>query len=94
MRPTTYTNVLRVMNQVNLVVSTNRLLKNPKPPNFRSELEKLINIHSQENNSDTPDFILAEYLTDSLKAFDKATNARDRWYSLDRVVSLSKVVKK
>ena len=27
-----------------------------------------------------PDFILAEYLTDCLRAFDKATVRREEWY--------------
>lgn len=40
---------------------------------FRDELCNLINCHSRENGSNTPDFILAEYLTDCLEAFDKAT---------------------
>ncbi len=48
---------------------------------FRRELEELINQHSMENESNTPDFILARYLTDSLKAFDKAINAREAWYN-------------
>ena len=47
---------------------------------FRKDLEKLLNSLSRENGSDTPDFILAEYLMDCLTAFDKATNARECWY--------------
>ena len=47
---------------------------------FRQELEELINKHSLENGSDTPDFILAEYLLESLRAFDRATNARESWF--------------
>lgn len=47
---------------------------------FRGKLENLINAHSMENGSDTPDFILAEFLADSLRAFDKATKERSRWY--------------
>ena len=47
---------------------------------FRSELENLINRHSQETGCNTPDFILAEYLCNSLLAFDSAVNARERWY--------------
>ena len=50
---------------------------------FKKELESLINCHSQENGSDTPDFILAEYLADCLKIFDKATKRRMKWYSID-----------
>lgn len=48
---------------------------------FIKELEELINKHSQENGSDTPDFILAAYLKDSLAAFNNATNWRKQWYS-------------
>ena len=47
---------------------------------FRKEVESLINRMSLERGSDTPDFILAEYLTDSLEAFDKAIIRRERWY--------------
>ena len=47
---------------------------------FRTELEKLINRYSKENGSNTPDFILAEYLILSLEAFDRATTARSKWY--------------
>ena len=47
---------------------------------FRDKLETLINTHSMENGSDTPDFILAEFLADSLRAYDKATKERSRWY--------------
>ncbi len=47
---------------------------------FRKKIENLINIHSLENGSDTPDFILSQYLIDCLKAFDKALQAREEWY--------------
>ena len=49
-------------------------------PTFRVEIEGLINRHSRENGSDTPDFILAEYLTDCLDAYDKALQRREAWY--------------
>jgi hypothetical protein len=49
---------------------------------FRKELETLINRKSMENASNTPDFILAEFLTDSLEAFDKATRSRSEYYGL------------
>ena len=48
--------------------------------NFRKELEQLINRNSKESGSDTPDFVLAEFLNDSLMAFDKATKLRGAWY--------------
>ena len=47
---------------------------------FREELEQVINRHSMENGSDTPDFILSEYMADCLTAFDKAVARRERWY--------------
>lgn len=47
---------------------------------FRTELEHLINKYSRENGSNTPDFILAQYLNDCLLAFDLATRMRDTWY--------------
>ena len=47
---------------------------------FLKELEILINKHSKENGSNTPDFILAEYLDDCLKNFDKALYRRSGWY--------------
>lgn len=54
---------------------------------FRDELETLLNKHSMENGSDTPDFILAEYLSDCLGTWDKAVQQRERWY--DRKVGLA-----
>ena len=47
---------------------------------FKEELCDLINRHSKENGSDTPDFILAEYLNNCLEAFDKSVDSRRDWY--------------
>lgn len=47
---------------------------------FQKELEELINRYSLENQSNTPDWILAQYISASLKAFEDATNDRERWY--------------
>lgn len=47
---------------------------------FEKELEKLINKHSLESDSDTPDFILAKYLKSCLLAFNGATRRREKWY--------------
>jgi len=41
-------------------------------PNFINELKHLINRYSQESGSNTPDFILAEYLSNCLEAFNKS----------------------
>lgn len=50
-------------------------------PDFRRALTALINSYSKENGSDTPDFILAEYLIGCL--FDEATRMREDWYQND-----------
>lgn len=47
---------------------------------LRTDIEMAINRNSGENSSDTPDFILAEYLTTCLDAFDKAVKDRSAWY--------------
>ncbi len=47
---------------------------------FEKELTELINRHSQENASNTPDFILAQYLNSCLFAFNTAVQQRENWY--------------
>lgn len=47
---------------------------------LQKELEALINTHSAENESDTPDYILASYVSDCLSAFNRAVNQREAWY--------------
>lgn len=47
---------------------------------LRQEIEAAVNRASAENYSNTPDFILAEYLIDCLKAFDNAVIRRAKWY--------------
>ena len=48
---------------------------------FEAELVHLINKNSMENESDTPDWILANYINDCLKSYKRAVRARDKWYS-------------
>lgn len=43
---------------------------------FRKELAALINTHSLENNSDTPDYVTADFLCNCMDAFDEAVNLR------------------
>lgn len=47
---------------------------------FLQELEKLINKYSKENESNTPDFILADYIVGCLDTYNKTLNAREQWY--------------
>lgn len=58
-------------------VSTNY---NENASAFERELQTVINKHSKENDSDTPDFILAEYMNQCLAAFSIAVARRERWY--------------
>jgi len=46
---------------------------------FETGLKDLINTHSIENESDTPDFILARYMRACLDTFNVATKDRDSW---------------
>ena len=47
---------------------------------FTRALAALVNCHSRENGSDTPDYLLADYLMGCLRAYEAATAARDKWY--------------
>ena len=44
---------------------------------FKKDLIALLNAHSQEGSSDTPDFILAQYLMVALNGFESAVSERD-----------------
>jgi hypothetical protein len=47
---------------------------------FGRELEQLLNRHSKENGSNTPDFVLASYLQSCLVTWNLHTKERDRWW--------------
>ena len=46
------------------------------------DLVNLLNSHSEENESNTPDFILASYLQSCLDNFNKTTNLRNDFYGV------------
>jgi len=46
---------------------------------FKRDLRALINRHSVDNELQTPDFLLAEYVADCLIAYQKATLNRDKF---------------
>jgi len=50
---------------------------------FQKELEELINQQSMENGSNTPDFILAQYLLGCLVNFNLTVKRREEWYGRD-----------
>ena len=47
---------------------------------LRQEIASALNRHCCENESNTPDFLLAEFLLGCLRAWDDATRKRERWY--------------
>ena len=51
---------------------------------FEKELRDLINKYSEENYSNTPDFILAVFMNRCLLALGDAIVNRDSWYSKDK----------
>jgi len=50
---------------------------------FQKELTELINKHSMENASNTPDWLLAQYLSGCLAIFTTAIQQRESWYGHD-----------
>lgn len=47
---------------------------------FEQELTSLLNKHSKESVSNTPDFILARYLSGCLRLFNATVVHRAGWY--------------
>lgn len=46
---------------------------------LKGELTKLLNYYSVESDSNTPDFILAEYLLECLRAYNHVIASREQW---------------
>ncbi len=44
------------------------------------EIRAALNRHSAENGSDTPDFLLAEFLVGCLETWNRTTRKRDEWH--------------
>ena len=63
------------------------------PGTSEYELQALLNNHSKENDSNTPDFILANFITRCLEAFTVTTRERERWYGVRLVHSPGKIEK-
>jgi hypothetical protein len=53
--------------------------------NFELELRQLLNEHSKENGSNTPDYILAQYLINCLDNFNNIIRQRENWYGREHV---------
>jgi hypothetical protein len=48
--------------------------------NLESDIAAAINRASAENDSNTPDFLLAAFLVNCLAAFSACSRAREQWY--------------
>lgn len=73
-------NLTKVLQDANLMVAAGDALKKlegDRPKSFASELTTLVNRYSKENGSNTPDYVLANFLQNSLAAFDLAVNQRE-----------------
>lgn len=49
---------------------------------FEVELGHLLNRYSMESGSNTPDFLLAEYMLTCLRTYEMICGKRDRWYGI------------
>lgn len=49
---------------------------------FTRNLERLLNSHSMENASNTPDFVLAKFMSRCLDAFNEGIRGRDEYYGI------------
>lgn len=49
---------------------------------LREDLRTLLNQHSIENTSSTPDYMLASFLLACLGAYEGTVVARDEWWGL------------
>ena len=55
----------------------------PTEVQFAQRLEGLLNRHSQENASNTPDFILTQFLLGCRAAWNQGVQQRETWYGRD-----------
>ena len=53
-----------------------------KKTKLEKKLEELINEESRENDSNTPDFLLSEFMMNCLDAFELASNKREVWFGV------------
>lgn len=62
--------------------------------NLEKKLTELLNKYNCEKNSDTPDFILAQYLMMCFGAFNVSVERREQWYGRKITESNVNVLKK
>lgn len=50
---------------------------------FEKELQSLLNRFSMENGSNTPDYVLAQFLSNCLNAWNQGIKERESWFGRD-----------
>lgn len=65
----------------------------PAISGFEKELSGLLNTHSKEGDSDTPDYVLAYFLERCLDAFNGALSMRTTWYGNEDKTEVNKIDK-
>jgi hypothetical protein len=58
-----------------------------EPATFESSLQTLINKFSLENESNTPDFVLAKFLRLCLDSFNEAANAKEKYHGTISIIN-------
>ena len=53
-----------------------------KKADLEKKLADIINIACRENDSNTPDFLLAEFMMNCLGAFELTSNKREVWFGV------------
>lgn len=57
---------------------------------FERGLAQLINQHSMDQLCNTPDFILASFLMETMLAFSRKVDDRDKWWGVHHVIGQPK----
>ncbi len=50
-------------------------------PSFQQALKNLLNTYSKENENNTPDYVLAEYLESCLDNYNATIKKRNEWFN-------------
>ena len=58
-----------------------------KSGEFVEKLRHAINSCSMENGSNTPDFLLADYLLRCLDNYDRTVRLREKWYGREKATT-------
>jgi hypothetical protein len=61
----------------------------PLAPTFQTELQALLHKYNKENISNTPDYLLADYIQQCLNALNNTINRRDGMMGMN--ISASKI---